>query len=119
MPVSDRIKNSSVYSALKARIDGRQCLSEDDPLWAQLESAVFDVSPDFKNIFYCIVGDSQVSVDEYRTALLIKCGFTPSKIGILMNISKGGVASRKIRMTKKIFNENLGAKVLDRSLRSI
>ena len=118
-PVSDRIKNSSVYSALKARIDGRQCLSEDDPLWARLESAVFDVSPDFKNIFYCIVGDSQVSVDEYRTALLIKCGFTPSKIGILMNISKGGVASRKIRMTKKIFNENLGAKVLDRSLRSI
>ena len=119
MPVSDRIKNSSVYSALKARIDGRQCLSEDDPLWARLESAVFDVSPDFKNIFYCIVGDSQVSVDEYRTALLIKCGFTPSKIGILMNISKGGVASRKIRMTKKIFNENLGAKVLDMSLRSI
>lgn len=110
------IQNSDAYQNLLGVIsDGRE-LRESDPLWDELEKAVTKCSPKFKANLQLLVGGKMNSFD-LHTALLIKCGVTPTNMAILLNRTKGTISSRRESLSLRIFGEKKGSKVIDGIIR--
>lgn len=55
---------------------------------------------------------------EYRLCMLIRLGFKPKELAILMNMSKTNISNRR-RMSLKIFGEDLSVSKFDARIRQI
>lgn len=110
------IQNSDAYQNLLEVIANGRELKESDPLWEELEKIVMDCSPKFKANLQLLVGGKMNSFD-LHTALLIKCGVTPTNMAILLNRTKGTISSRRESLSLRIFGEKKGSKVIDGIIR--
>lgn len=110
------ILSSGPYLRMQELISSQRGISDTDPLWQELEESVVGASPSFKNNLKLLSGGKLTSND-LRTALLIRCGFTPSQMAILLNRSKGAIVSRRDALSMRIFDKKLGTKTTDSIIR--
>lgn len=108
----DEILSSSVHTRLQKNISAEIPVEENDDVWMEIEDAVSAASPEFKSRLTLLAG-GRMKPDVYRMALLVRCGFGPTEIGILLGRTKGAVSSRRSYICEKIFGEKMGAKVMD------
>lgn len=114
--ISETILQSETYASLKAYIDNKMMIPIDDPLWGDLEKLVCIDSPDF-HARLLLLTDGRITINEHHLALLIKCGVTPTQMTILVSRTKGTISHRRESLCLKIFNKQLGVKVLDEIVR--
>jgi hypothetical protein len=110
--VDSAIICSAAYAELRNLIDSEKNIKEDDELWGKLEATVLGCAPNFKTNLQLLTG-GKLSRSDYRTALLIRCGITPSEMAILLGRSKGTISSRRESLCYKVFDEKLGTKAID------
>lgn len=110
------ILSSGPYLRMQELISSQRGISDTDPLWQELEETVVAASPSFKNNLKLLSGGKLTSND-LRTALLIRCGITPSQMAILLNRSKGAIVSRRDALSMRIFDRKLGTKTTDSIIR--
>ena len=73
-------------------------------------------SPNFKSNLHLLTG-GKLSVQDYRLALLIKCGVTPTQLISLLGRTKGTISYRRETLCYRVFEEKLGSKVIDGIIR--
>ncbi|MDE6553235.1 MAG: hypothetical protein K2K98_09810 [Muribaculaceae bacterium] len=110
------ILQSDAYLSLQAFISEDKVIPAQSSLWKKLESAVTESSPNFKSNLHLLTGGS-LSVQDYRLALLIKCGVTPTQLISLLGRTKGTISYRRETLCYRVFEEKLGSKVIDGIIR--
>lgn len=116
--VPEIIKETEAYDKLQELIAGREEFKEKNALWEELEAAVINASPKFKEHLQLLVGGTLSSYD-LHTALLIKCGVAPMQMSVLFNRAKGTIVSRRESMSKRIFGKKLGTQTIDSIIRQL
>ena len=91
--ISEEILKSDGYRSIVERIGAKTSLNDCDKIWDNIEIAVLNASPDFKQILTALA-DTKLKNEEYHTLLLLKCGLNPTDIASLQAISKGTVQTR-------------------------
>jgi tetratricopeptide (TPR) repeat protein len=114
--VDSAIICSEAFAELRKFIDNEKSIKDDDELWGKIEATVLGCAPNFKTNLQLLTG-GKLSRSDYRTALLIRCGITPSEMAILLGRSKGAISSRREYLGYKIFDEKLGTKLIDDIIR--
>jgi hypothetical protein len=114
--VDSAIICSEAFAELRKFIDSEKSIKDDDELWGKIEATVLGCAPNFKTNLHLLTG-GKLSRSDYRTALLIRCGITPSEMAILLGRSKGAISSRREYLGYKIFDEKLGTKLIDDIIR--
>lgn len=110
--VSTQLVRSRAYHTLQEYIAEEREIKCDDPLWEELENAVAEISPTFKENLHILLGGRLSSFD-FHTALLIKCGIPPTQMAILLNRVKGTIVSRRESICLRVFDQKMGTKVID------
>lgn len=120
IPLNKSILGSEVYNKLSELIKQEKALpyGDSDAFWDELEETVIKVSPDFKNNLQ-LLSQSRLTTIDFHTALLIKCHIPPSHMAILLGRTKSTISSRREAISLKIFDKNLGTKVIDAIIRSL
>lgn len=110
------ILHSSAYATLQEFIAQGKCIEKNHSLWGELEEAVSKSAPNFKGNLLLLTSD-KLTVHDFHTALLIKCGIQPLQMATLLGKSKGTIVWRRDTLSIKIFGEKLGTKVIDAIIR--
>ena len=114
--IPSAILKSEAYKELQSYVASGKILPLDSQLWEQVESAVIESSPNFKYNLQLLTGGN-LSSQDYRMALLIKCGITPTQMISLLGRTKGTVSYRREALCYKVFDQKLGSKVIDGIIR--
>lgn len=101
-----KIRGSEVYGVITDLLKNNNGIPNDSPIWMNLEQMVLSVYPEFKNRFTLLtLGDEKVN--EYRLALLTKCGFGPTDISKLMHVTPQTISYRKKIFCKELFSDQI------------
>lgn len=114
--IPSAILKSEAYKELQSYVASGKIIPLDSQLWEQVESAVIESSPNFKYNLQLLTGGN-LSSQDYRMALLIKCGITPTQMIFLLGRTKGTVSYRREALCYKVFDQKLGSKVIDGIIR--
>lgn len=114
--ITSAILKSEAYKELQSYVAGGKIIPLDSQLWEQVESAVIESSSNFKYNLQLLTGGN-LSSQDYRMALLIKCGITPTQMISLLGRTKGTVSYRREALCYKVFDQKLGSKVIDGIIR--
>ena len=114
--ISEKVKTSEVCISIKKMADNNQRVNERSPLWGKLESIIKRCHPNFFEKLNLLFG-RPLKEEELRIVMLIKSGFTPTAIAILVGRAKGSISSRRARLCEEIFKTKSGAKVFDDLIR--
>ncbi len=116
--ISDELLSSEAYLKLQEYITHQTAIDDNNPIWDELGKAVEQVSPKFKaNLM--MLSEGRLNTSDYRTALLIKYGVTPTQMMQVFARAKGSISSRRAMIGFKIFEEKLSVKVIDKIIRSL
>lgn len=110
------IFNSKVYADIREYLEQGKPIPEKSDIWDDLRSVVQNASGDFMEHLHLLAG-GRLNNQDVDMAMLIKCGFTPSQVSILLARSKGTITYRRDVLSKKIFNQKMGTKELDNLIR--
>lgn len=112
--VSATILNSEAYSKILSLLESRTPIG--GPLWDELKQTVLQASPNF--IYNLrVLTQGKMSEADIHISLLIKCGFRPSEMTILLARSNGAIISRREKLCVKILDKKLEVKVIDGIIR--
>lgn len=114
--ISPSILQSEEYHRLQYKISKGEGIKEDDSLWDELESSIIRSSPNFRQNLQLLLGGKLMSYD-LHTAILIKCGISPTQMATLLNRTKGTIVSRRESLCLRVFDKKLGTKVIDAIIR--
>lgn len=115
-PVSETILKSPVYEEILNKIESGKSILRKDGIWERLTDVVEIDSPDFMNNLILLTSGKLKETD-LHTALLIKCGFKPSQMVILIGKSNGAIISRRDTLSIKVFDKKLEAKAINAIIR--
>lgn len=116
VPIPAVILDYDVYRRLMAMVKEGDLLHDKDDFWVEVEKIVLAASPDFiKNLN--LLTNGKISLVDWQTALLLKCGLTPKQLSILFMKSNGAIVSRREMLSLKIFGRKIGVKALDSVIR--
>ncbi|MBD5347423.1 MAG: hypothetical protein HDR92_09915 [Bacteroides sp.] len=115
--IPSELANASVVGTIRGMIADKQRLDSSSRIWTELEKAVCHASPNFKSDIYLLLNNS--STNDYHISLLIKAGFTPTEIALLLNRAKGTVSSNRQRMCERIFKQKLSNTLFDSLIRTL
>ena len=87
-----------------------------DEEWKDIESFLNTNFPEFLGRLG-VVGDLNKS--EYRTCLLLKCQLSPSEIAALLNLTSGGVANIRRRLSQRILLQSKNPSDWDQFIHSL
>ena len=113
---SSDILSSEVYASIQNYISNDKIISDENPLWDEIEQTVIKSSPNFKYRLQLLTGGNLKPAD-YHLALLIKCGVTPTQMSRLIGRAKATISYRRDALCVKIFGERLGVKAIDDIIR--
>lgn len=114
--VPESILTSEAYSSILRHIADGRVIPDADPLWQQISEAVLAASPQFFARLKLLTLATLSTLD-IHTALLIKCGFRPSQMTILLGRSNGAIISRRETLGYKIFDEKTAVRAVDAIIR--
>ena len=112
----EAIIQAEAYQELQMLIRDNKRIQDNSTLWNELEKAVLDYSPQFIHRLQLLTG-GKLKPTDIRIAVLVKCGVTPTQIAALIGRTKGTVSYQREMLCKKVFDEQLGAKVIDNIIR--
>lgn len=118
IPIATAILSSKAYLRLQELIKENRALRDDEDIWTALEDVVLESSPKFRENLTLLTGGS-LTEQEYRTALLIKCGCQPLQMATLFGRTKGTIVSRRESISQKAFGRKLGTKAIDIIIRML
>lgn len=110
------IRDSEVYAEIQDTLQSRKRI--DDEAWERLETVVLTVSPDFINRLELLTQNRLTKADR-QIALLIKSGFRPSDMTVLLTLSNGAVISRRNSLGRKLLGRSESAEVINGIIRSL
>lgn len=99
-----QIFESDAYRELQTLIKEEAHIEADNPLWQKMEETVLSVSPKFKSHLQILTGGT-LRQQDFRTALLIKFGVTPTQMTTLLCKTKGTISSRREQLGIRILIE--------------
>lgn len=115
-PISDTILKSNVYKNLLLMIDAKESIGDKSTIWDEIENVVLEDSPKFENNLN-LLPQGKITLHEMRAALLLKCGFKPSQMTILLGRTNGAIISRRNTLCLKVLDEKTGVKTIDKIIR--
>lgn len=110
--IAPDILGSDAYRKFKEMADNGDMVNDSSPLWNELERVVLHTSPHFKDNLLLLTS-GRVTVAETHTSLLIKCGFRPVDMKIILGKSNGAVISRRDTLGIKVFGKKMETKVIN------
>lgn len=114
--VPEIIIQSEAYKRIKQHIADDKPIREQDCVWAELERAIHSCAPNlWANLELLTLG--KLTVREWHTAMLVKCGFKPSEMVTIFGLSNGAVISRRETLGIKVLDSNMGVKTIDNIIR--
>ncbi len=114
--VSSVILESEVYSRLRKLIASHTGIKNE--MWGAIEETVLSASPRFRTNLRILTWNT-ITEDEFRAALLVKCGLKPVEMCSLLSITNGAINSRRARIGFKINNEKLSVTIIDNIIRTL
>ncbi len=112
------ILQSNAYCNLQERIEKCKLIPDADPLWEEIEKAVKECSPNFRRQLNLLTS-GHLTVIDYHTALLLKCGIKPGQMAKLAGRSQGCIVSRRETLGFKIIGVKRGLAIVDRVIQSL
>lgn len=106
------IKGSQLYKDLVKKAQERNCIIETENTWSRLETLIESATPGFHTKLK-ILTEGKISEAEIKVAILMRCGFTPTKIGILLSRERNTISSHRISIAEKISADKSVMKQLD------
>lgn len=116
-PLSRAIVDSIAYKEFLRHIKEEKPVT-DERLWKNIEKLILADSPDFLKKLKLLSRD-RLTLSEYQTALLVRLRFNPSQMSILLGRSLNTISSRRGFLSMKLFEQNVGTKIIDRIIRSL
>jgi hypothetical protein len=110
------IINHPTYHKLQQYIETNKIITDRDTIWGDIEKMVCTYSQNFKSRLMLLT-NGKLTSDDYRIALLIKCGVTPTQLTKLFGRTKGTVSYKRSMLCMRIFDQKLGAKIIDDIIR--
>jgi tetratricopeptide (TPR) repeat protein len=110
------IINHPTYHKLQQYIETNKVITDRDAIWGDIEKMVCTYSQNFKSRLMLLT-NGKLTADDYRIALLIKCGVTPTQLTKLIGRTKGTVSYKRSMLCMRIFDQKLGAKIIDDIIR--
>ena len=110
--IATDILGSDIYRRFKETADNGDMVVDSSPLWNELEREVLQTSPHFKNNLLLLTS-GKLTVAETHTALLIKCGFRPVDMRIILGKSNGAVISRRNSIGIKVLGHKMETKIIN------
>ena len=115
--LEERLHSSSVFKKLKEKVlhPGSVEITNDD--WVELRNLFNEELPRF---FGIVNSHKQLNATEYNMCMLIRLGFQPKELLILLDMQPGyNITMYRSRLLKKAFNTDESAKELDRLILNI
>lgn len=116
--VPREIRESEIYDILRRKISQDEMIFNREDYWIDLESIFSKVYPDFKNILVEVSG-GKISDNEFRVAMALRCGFTPSQISTLMGCGTNNVSYYRKNLVEKLTGKKLSSRFLDQLIAAI
>ena len=111
--VVNALRNSAVAQQLQHFLENNKLLSDESPIWDEIEKTIAKVYPNFKVNLSTLSG-RQVTRGEWEFANLVKMGLNSREIGQLLSKSRGAVGSRAATLHKKIVSQhNIDISIVD------
>lgn len=112
--VNPSIPASSIYQILLKKIQTESVIafSEEDIIFKNLEELIESVSHGFLYRLQ-ILTEGKVTATENRIAMLIKCGFSPLQISILLGKEKNTISTHRRNLAFKITGQKKSDHTLD------
>ena len=109
------IRSSEIYKMLGDYISKSKAVTNLND-WYRIFDLIDSFYPHFRNTLYSLCKISDI---EIKVCVLIKIGFTPTEIAILISSSKSNISSIRSRLYTKIFKKNGISKDLDEFILSL
>lgn len=110
--------NSDIYIKLKQKIAKGDIIKDNDPIWEELDIIISVCYPLLKEKLLSQSNNS-LSINEYRTLILIKIGIAPIKIAALLGRTKSTIGSRRDSISKKLLGKIIGQRAIDNYIKSL
>ncbi len=110
--ISPIILGSEAYKSLQQHVNSGTQIKEESDLWKRLEEVILQSSPHFLENLRLLLNGKLQSFD-LHTAILVKCGVTPSQMSTLLCRSKTTISSRRESIGTRIFGQKVSNKVVD------
>lgn len=117
MPPEELYESRTIKDILSKIRDGKG-IPEKTDIWEELESVVERLFPGFTYRFRIITEDN-LTPTEFKLALLMKSGFSPSQISLLNNRAKNTISTQRKNLAKKIMGGSISSKALDTIISSL
>ena len=110
-----RLKDAEIYNRfVQLSIKGQQPTYEE---WEQIGSKIFLCYPGFKE--FLSRHEPLINEKEYKTCLLIRIGFKPTIIGLMLGVSSSYITELRSKMLQKLFGMSGTSKMFDKLIRDI
>ncbi len=113
--VSDKIIESEAYRQLIQLIESDKPIPEKSPLWNEIEETVSESHPEFKKRLRMLAGN--LKEEDFRLALLMKCGMSATRLSTLMSKAKSTITYRKEGLSKRLMGDKFDFKTIDTIIR--
>ena len=114
--IGENIYKSNIYKELRNYINEGKIINHDSDLWNEINSLIQDISPNFESRLRLLTGNN-LTVNDYRTAMLLKLGITPSEMKILFGRAKNTISTRRELLGKKIYDKKINNEIIDGVIR--
>ena len=113
--LSSRITHSRIYNVMcnLAAANMEATSKEWDELSEVMKAEDVDFINKLKNV------SPELSLRDFRICCLVRLRFIPSQMYVLLNISPQALTNARVRMLKKVFNKEGGAKEFDLLIRHL
>ena len=106
------IFTSDTYKQIMEKAERGEVITDNNPLWKDIEDMVLLDSPDFHSALNILTGWT-MNTEEFHTALLIKCRINFNMIGTLTGVARTTVGSRRGALGFKIFGKKVSLMDVD------
>ena len=109
-------KSTEIYLTLCQKIESDRVVIENKELMNKVKNTIQLKSPEFKNNLIVLSQGKLTEIDR-KTCMLIKLGFKPAQLAILLGITKGSVSSRRESIGIKILGEKTPVALVDKIIK--
>ncbi|MBD5199598.1 MAG: hypothetical protein HDS83_04330 [Bacteroidales bacterium] len=106
-------KSTEIYLMLCQKIEDNRVVVENKEIMNKVKTTIQLKSPEFKNNLLVLSQGKLTEIDR-NTCMLIKLGFKPAQLAILLGITKGSVSSRREGIGIKILGEKTPVGIVDK-----
>lgn len=118
LSVNSSFIDTDIYRQLCSHISDDKAIRNDNQLWSELENEITKASPLFKDRLL-LLSDENLKDEDFHLAMLIKFGFAPAQIAILLSKTKGAITYRRKKLCQKILGENVHVENIDAIIHSL